>query len=56
MITDAVPVQVPLTRFYQRMIAEGSLVRVDAPTQPDGLTSESSVPAAKQSTEKRGSK
>lgn len=31
MIYDHTPVQVPLTRFYQRMIAEGSLVRVDAP-------------------------
>jgi hypothetical protein len=31
MIYDHTPVQVPLTRYYQRMLAEGSLVRAEVP-------------------------
>ena len=33
MITDSAPVTVPLTRYYKRMLAEGSLLRYVAPAK-----------------------
>jgi hypothetical protein len=54
MIYDHTPIPVPLTRFYQRMIAEGSLVRVETPvsSQPEELLPAPPVTASEKRTKK----